>query len=266
VRQDTIPRPEVPVPPRHKELSHEAVVFSQTRQSRRKKRQKNDHTRRLSQKGKEDIKKIAGAAGKRLKKIDCFMASRAVRARKTAALFAKKFDYPEEKILIEETLYPAGEPTPLLQALRACDSSLESICLVGHAPQLDDAVRLLAEEPREPLPPGAILGLEFDASTWDESVGKKGKVIYFDFPGNKAVEPMVKEDTIKFVADKVAEAVKICLAGLSSAPDKKTGAVIKKYGREVAEVYCRKQTVCHALTTVPAQTGRGRRSNETAGE
>ncbi len=84
-----------------------------------------DIDRPLSKRGEQD----APAMGKILKKEfnarpDLILSSPAKRARKTARLIAKAFDYPREKIMIKDSLYAAGAPT-IFNVIQYLDDRLD---------------------------------------------------------------------------------------------------------------------------------------------
>jgi phosphohistidine phosphatase len=198
-----------------------------------------DQARRLVKKGKEDIKKMGVRMKKHVAKIDCLVTSPALRARKTAQMVARKLDYPEKRIVVDNRLYPGTEPSLLLQAVAGQAEAFERVIFVCHAPQLVDALKLLAGGFDDPVPPGCIVGLEIPAESWKDAGMARAAVAYYDFPESAELQKRIAVKNRKHAAGLIAAAVSASLNSLAGPPDKKTAALIRQAGVRIAESYCR---------------------------
>jgi len=100
-----------------------------------------DSLRPLTDKGREKMKKIAGA----LKDIgvnpDLIVSSPYVRASQTASILAKELKYKEE-IAYSDSLVPMGEPDDMIGEINE-KYSVDKLMLVGHEPNLSMLMSVL---------------------------------------------------------------------------------------------------------------------------
>src|SRR5438067_1115936 len=92
-----------------------------------------DRDRTLNKRGERDAPHMATVVKKRKINADLMAASTAVRAIATAKEFAKKLDYPKDKILREDALYLA-ETDDLLKYVKNISEDKETVFLFGHNP------------------------------------------------------------------------------------------------------------------------------------
>jgi phosphohistidine phosphatase len=95
--------------------------------------------RYLTEEGIAKTKQVAKGLASMGIHADLMITSPYVRARQTAAIFAKALDYPEQKIRQSESLLPGAEPGAFLREL-AREKNASSVFCFGHAPHLDGLV------------------------------------------------------------------------------------------------------------------------------
>ena len=132
-----------------------------------------DHDRPLNPRGQGDAPEV----GKRLRNEDlipdAILSSTAKRARQTAEAVAQESGCAVELQLSEE-LYEGG-PEAYLEAIRNLPSSVDCALVVGHNPDLEELVEILAGESVR-LPTAALAHLQLYIQGWhglnDEEQGK----------------------------------------------------------------------------------------------
>ncbi len=143
-----------------------------------------DFDRPLNERGKTDAPKM----GKRLKEKDIrpqmIYSSAAVRALSTAKLVASAIDYPENRILVDRTLYHADEEK-LLAYLHQCSDEWDSIMLVGHNPGLTNFANDLTSESIDNIPTAGIVAISLKIDSWNDARPRNAALKFFDFPKNK---------------------------------------------------------------------------------
>jgi phosphohistidine phosphatase len=124
-----------------------------------------DHDRPLAPRGRKAVRAMRShlvSAGVAPSLVLC---SSALRARQTLDGVA-----PGGELRIEAELYGASARS-LLERVRALPAHVESVMLIGHNPGMQELSLLLAGEPREKFPTGALATLEFDGSWADLEPG-----------------------------------------------------------------------------------------------
>jgi len=141
-----------------------------------------DYERPLNQRGERD----APFMGELLKKNnivpDLIVSSSAVRANSTSEILAEKMNYDKGKIQFTKGIYDAATNT-LLDIIRAFDSSLNSVMLVGHNPGITMLAGLLAAEYIENMPTCSIAAIQVEVDNWELIDSVEGKLLWLEFPG-----------------------------------------------------------------------------------
>jgi phosphohistidine phosphatase len=100
-----------------------------------------DSLRPLTEKGREKMKKIAGAIKGLGVEPDLIVSSPYVRASQTATVLAKALKYKEE-IAYSDSLAPMGEPDDIIGEINE-KYSVDDLMLVGHEPSLSTLASVL---------------------------------------------------------------------------------------------------------------------------
>ncbi|WP_353661262.1 histidine phosphatase family protein [Hydrogenimonas sp. SS33] len=140
-----------------------------------------DFDRPLNHRGKED----APLMGEHLKKLgikpDLIVSSPAKRAKKTAKIVAEKIGYDVARIEWRDGIYEAS-PQSLLYLVCQLPDDAKRVMIVGHNPGLTMLANLLGDVAIDNIPTAGIVGIAFDAKSWDDACRMKGHTVLFDYP------------------------------------------------------------------------------------
>lgn len=129
---------------------------------------KNDHERRLIDKGVRHAERMAGLVDTFRFKPQAILTSSALRAGETAAIFADVLGL-KSQLTVNDILYSASQQV-YLQAIQQVHESLDSVMVVGHNPVLEDLLVLLSS--RSPfhckMPTCGLAVVHFHVSLWSE--------------------------------------------------------------------------------------------------
>ncbi len=116
----------------------------------------------------------AGALGKFINAsgatIDLIISSHAVRAKATSLLIAKAINYPDEKILCSEKIYP-GALADMLALVQQTPDSVEDILMVGHYPSIVDLHDYLSDRKKSAMLTSEMSVINFTVAWADLSEG-----------------------------------------------------------------------------------------------
>ena len=125
-----------------------------------------DHDRPLTPRGRKAGKRMRRWAADHRVRPGLVLCSTAERAQATLELVRPGLGSPE--IELEEALYHASAEV-LLDRLRAVESHLNGVLLIGHNPGLHDLAYLLAPPGPDALPTAALAWLRLEIETWHEA-------------------------------------------------------------------------------------------------
>jgi len=100
-----------------------------------------DSLRPLTEKGREKMRRIAGALAELGIQPDLIVSSPYVRASQTAVILAKELKYKEE-LAYSNFLMPMGEPNDMIGEINE-KFSVDELMLVGHEPNLSSLASVL---------------------------------------------------------------------------------------------------------------------------
>ena len=144
----------------------------------------NDFERPLNEKGYSDTRMMAKRLLEKQLKIDTLVASPAVRAQKTAELFAETLQIPTADILYISALYHA--PAEIFyDVLADLPDSSNAVALFSHNPGITHFVNSLAVKVDiDNMPTCAIFAIRADIEHWTEFFKAKKEYLFFDYPKN----------------------------------------------------------------------------------
>ena len=155
---------------------------------------RDDHARKLTERGRADARRIANALAVRRCLPDVLIHSGAARARETAEIFVAAW---RDKVALEEdrALYDASVAT-LLGRTRAIADARKSVGLVAHNPGLGELAAALTGSGAEPevrrlmakYPTGAVAVLDFSIRRWDEAAPKGAALALYLTPADLEAE------------------------------------------------------------------------------
>ena len=126
-----------------------------------------DHDRPLLKKGEIKTLLVAEKLKEKGDLPELIMSSTAERAKKTAAIFAGQFNYPEDKILLNKNLYLASD-YGVVEELYGIDNSINSVMIVAHNPGLTDLVNNYTKDFIENLPTSGVAKVVFKTDSWEK--------------------------------------------------------------------------------------------------
>ena len=115
---------------------------------------------------------------------DLIMTSPAVRALTTALHYARQIGIPHEQVRQNPAQY-AASAQELIQLIRAVDSGVTTLMLVGHNPESTYLANELGGLSIDNIPTCGIVALAFSRRTWAELAAGSGALLFFDYPKRK---------------------------------------------------------------------------------
>ncbi|OGF62163.1 MAG: hypothetical protein A2Y62_20225 [Candidatus Fischerbacteria bacterium RBG_13_37_8] len=155
-----------------------------------------DLQRSLIKKGKKESKKAAKRFKEQSIALDILISSPANRALETAHIFAKEFEYPVEKIVIEEVLSQDPSQEDMLKIIKELDDACSTVMLFGHNPFFLDLASYLVKDFQDDIPKSGIVGIMFDKSSWAMITAGEGTLVLYDYPGYRAYLRKKKKETL----------------------------------------------------------------------
>ncbi|MDO4673922.1 phosphohistidine phosphatase SixA [Campylobacter sp.] len=148
------------------------------RHAKAEKEAADDFSRRLSKKGKEELKLLFERLKKHDLSLDKIFASPAKRTQSTAEKLAK-FYALEDKIEFVDGLYEqdAGE---IFEWILGLSAGLENVLIVGHNPALLELSELLSTLCLTSFPTASMLGLEFELDDFKGLEKHSGRLVFFE--------------------------------------------------------------------------------------
>ena len=140
-----------------------------------------DFDRPLNERGKREAPLMGEHLAKLGVKPDLIVASPAKRAKKTAKIVAEKLGYDVERIVWKEGIYEAS-PQSLLYLVCSLPAEAKRVMLVGHNPGFTMLADMLGDIAVDNIPTAGVVGIAFDAKSWDEACRSRGHTVLFDSP------------------------------------------------------------------------------------
>ncbi len=112
---------------------------------------------------------------------ELIITSPANRAIHTAIIFARVFEFPLSKIIVEENLYAAEEDF-IIDLIKKTDNSISSLMIFGHNPEFTNFANIFVKNTVDNISTAGIVSLVFDIEKWKDISKKKLVSEQFDFP------------------------------------------------------------------------------------
>ncbi|ELM7301706.1 histidine phosphatase family protein [Campylobacter upsaliensis] len=136
-----------------------------------------DFSRKLTKKGKDELKILLQRLQKYEIKWDRIYASSAIRTKKTAKIIAKNYAYDKKEIDLIVAFYEADEMW-LFAFLKNLDESINNVLLVGHNPALLKLCELLSPLCLHSFPTSSMLCLECES--FKDLKEHSAKLVFFE--------------------------------------------------------------------------------------
>lgn len=104
--------------------------------------------------------------------------SPAARTLSSALAVAEVINYPEDKIIVTDTLYNASEEA-ILQVIKSFDDSWHTVLLVGHNPGISFLALTLCPEVEGNLDVSELHAISFPLLHWSDIMPGKGQLITY---------------------------------------------------------------------------------------
>ena len=140
-----------------------------------------DIERPLNKRGKRDAPFMGKLLSEKKETPDVLVTSPAVRARKTAKIYADALDYPREEIIISDLIYESGH-NQLVEMLKNIEDKYSSVMIFGHNPGFTLLSNYLADSYIENIPTCGVVKINFEIGSWKMITHKSGKIEYFEYP------------------------------------------------------------------------------------
>lgn len=151
-----------------------------------------DASRPLAARGERDARLIGERLRERGTRVDSIVTSPATRTLQTAQIVAAAYDYPRERIVVDERLYLAG-PVEILTVIGTFAPTLTSVLVVGHNPGLRELAAALAPELGDTdLPTCGLVALEAAGHDWANLQDAPLRVVYRDSPKDAWPPAMIR--------------------------------------------------------------------------
>src|SRR5262249_47617044 len=114
-------------------------------------------------------------------KIDAFISSPARRARKTASLFAKEYKTGKDEIILEPTLYEAGEEA-FYKVIEEIKDKSDTIAVFSHNPGITSFANDLTDARIDNIPTCSIFAVSADCKKWKDFRSASKQFLFFEKP------------------------------------------------------------------------------------
>lgn len=143
-----------------------------------------DFERPLNDRGKRD----AADMGKRLKlreiHFDSIISSPALRAEKTALLFAREMGYDTEAIIWDKDLYLAA-PETILNTISKVPDTVNSLAIFCHNPGITELANTLSSVRVDNMSTGSVYAVSYAGESWKEFEKASPRFLFFDYPKSR---------------------------------------------------------------------------------
>jgi phosphohistidine phosphatase len=126
-----------------------------------------DYQRPLTTGGVESVNKLGEYLNKASVRFDNIITSHAVRALQTAHGIAGKTDFPENKIVIEKSIYTSGIDS-YLDIIFEQPDEMSNLAIIGHNPHITGLANYLMKEELFFLTPSAMVAMKFHTDKWTD--------------------------------------------------------------------------------------------------
>ena len=141
-----------------------------------------DFDRNLTPRGPKDVLLVAQEILSLGYKPDLIVASPALRARQTAELFARAFNYPEPQIKFLNYLYSYFAVNQLIEDIGNIAPKANFVQVVGHYPSMPELGADLTGSISNAMPTSATMIIDFDVAKWDYVSVGNGTLLHYIYP------------------------------------------------------------------------------------
>jgi phosphohistidine phosphatase len=140
-----------------------------------------DSERPLNERGKKDAPEMAKRLSDKKIRIDALVSSPAKRAKQTSKHFAKEFDLKKKNIVLEPTLYEAGEEN-FYKVVENLKNKWDCVVIVSHNPGITSFADSLTETKSDDMPTCSVFAVKIDTDKWNNFKTARKEFWFFDYP------------------------------------------------------------------------------------
>ncbi|GAB4182274.1 MAG: phosphohistidine phosphatase SixA [Wenzhouxiangellaceae bacterium] len=140
-----------------------------------------DYDRPLNRRGAENAPLMARRLQRRQVAPDLIISSPALRAVRTATVFAQQLNGGLDRLRLDAAIYH-GDALVLLQRLMAVSDQVRQLMLVGHNPSLTVLCNQLGGPPLENIVTAGVVAFRFNGATWSELHRDAIERLDYDYP------------------------------------------------------------------------------------
>jgi phosphohistidine phosphatase len=134
-----------------------------------------DFNRDLQERGTKDARLVSRELNRLGIKADAMISSPAVRALKTARIFADNMDFKKKNIREMEEIYEGLSTSDFIDIINVLPDDIETAFFFGHNPDFHYITRNLLKYYNEEMPTCAAVGIDFDVDKWKYVKSRTGK-------------------------------------------------------------------------------------------
>lgn len=138
-----------------------------------------DHERPLNERGFKDANLVSISLKERSLNIDLVLSSDAMRAKTTANIFISNLNIDRSIVHLNHELYDFSG-TNLIEVIKACDDSVNTLMLFGHNHAITAFVNTYGNSYIDNVPTSGVVVIEFDIINWKKL--NNGNTIQTLFP------------------------------------------------------------------------------------
>jgi hypothetical protein len=162
------------------------------------------------------------------------MSSPAPRALETAHVFAERFEYPVQRIVLQEKFYDSNQVSELVDVIRGADEAHDAVAVFGHEPSISDLATALVPRFQQGLPKSAVVGIRFPAEHWRDVAPGRGELDYFDAPVSKTERERLEKQIRKALEHHIGTHLEKVLVELEAAEVPAARKRVESAARELA--------------------------------
>ena len=140
-----------------------------------------DLNRRLNKRGERDAPFMGKLMNQKGISLQEMISSPAERALSTASLFCSEFEFPYQKLKVDNNLY-ASSSKEMLSVIKNLSENVESVLIIGHNPGLTDLSNYLSDFPIDNIPTCGIVELFYNKKSWREIEFGSCRMGFFEYP------------------------------------------------------------------------------------
>jgi phosphohistidine phosphatase len=142
-----------------------------------------DFNRDLRDRGVNDAALVSRECKNRGIVPDVMISSPALRAIRTARIFAEHLDYPADRIIEKEDIYDGMTTGEFIEMIRQLPENAETAFFFGHNPGFLHYISNLLGHSNYNLPTSTATGILFPAGEWTGVEARSGKLSFRITPG-----------------------------------------------------------------------------------